>query len=941
MLKPESCNLCPLSHLGTSCSKRDGLGTLRVTFIGESLGHDDAIDGLPFRPYSQGGSLLAKAIRLAGYERDQFYYWNLVGCQPPGGELEGKPWYGAIDHCRRTLWKEYVQGNNNVLVALGNVALKELTGVTAVASDKMSISHLRGYVAESQWGLVVPAYHPSYVKRGNLALTPTLIWDINKAVDIARGLWSDYPGGEGYVEPTYGTHISVSQAERYYEFLRNHPKAVIAYDIETPNDSDLDEDERELNNQKLITSIQFSHKKKFGMFFPWEGEFVEIAKAILNLSNLKMGFNNWRFDDIVLARNDVHIEGLSYDIMWMFKHFHPQLPRGLQAVASMFRFPFPWKHYYGERFRWYGCADVDALHYIYDDLPRKMKNVGCWDGWLEQVYGLEPILRRATTTGIGVSEEKRQVLKVQLEEKQKEIDKELQTLIPNELKNVEPKKKGKNGQIQYGYVRTPPEVRTWTNYYNHQVWLAGSKGKQVKTTLDEFVLRKTGLVLRTFVEYDEFMDVREVQRWCRIQDFKPSKEQLVRYIKWRKRTLESSNSKVDKDLSKKYYIPQMFVKKGAGRKQETTGKAELKQLIDKTQDKVLDKVLEFRSVSKMLNNDIPNWEPREDEKVHPTFYYVPPTGQLNCRNPNAQNCSKHSDVGQLFRGIVEAPKGFTYVEFDYRAFHVVMLGREAESKNYIKFAKLDPHSIFTSWICGDEGLRIDIEHEADESIKAKVKEIKKRFKDIRSRRAKVVVLGNQNGLGPRKLYWDNRKYLDSEAQAREYQSILNEPYPEIQRWRDRIVKEASDTNKLVTEFGRVRWFYDVTQNTYDKKSQSWVMRRGNEYNDAIAHRIHANAFGMITEKILECEQVGINAEYNFVDTIHDSIIFMPREEEVKELVRRVHRIMTQPCLRLANSACPEGLKVDVEVSVGRNWQSWDGERNIEGMREIRYEEYGL
>lgn len=71
---------------------------------------------------------------------------------------------------------------------------------------------------------------------------------------------------------------------------------------------------------------------------------------------------------------------------------------------------------------------------------------------------------------------------------------------------------------------------------------------------------------------------------------------------------------------------------------------------------------------------------------------------------------------------------------------------------------------------------------------------------------------------------------------------------------------------------------------------------------------------------------------------------------VGEILRRVEGrrefAVTRNCYILANSATGEtGLKVGVEVSVGRNWQSFNVDKNPEGMRELSgkelKEEYGL
>jgi DNA polymerase I-like protein with 3'-5' exonuclease and polymerase domains len=63
------------------------------------------------------------------------------------------------------------------------------------------------------------------------------------------------------------------------------------------------------------------------------------------------------------------------------------------------------------------------------------------------------------------------------------------------------------------------------------------------------------------------------------------------------------------------------------------------------------------------------------------------------------------------------------------------------------------------------------------------------------------------------------------------------------------------------------------------------------------------------------------AEHNFITTIHDSLMFMPEVGKKDRCIEAVYRIMTQATTKLRNEATgPEGLKVGVEVSVGKNWR---------------------
>lgn len=192
MLKPSTCAGCPLVDISQSFSQPEGQGKTGVLIIGEALGFEENIDGLPFRPKAQAGSKLEECIKSAGYTRSDFRLWNIIACQPPGNKLVGQ-WYEgrAIDSCKQYL-KKVVEGlevkenaKRKVILALGNTAFKNLTG------NNSSVLDVMGYCFPSKIGLfpeiytVIASLHPSYIKRGNAHLTPLLTEHIRKAVEIA------------------------------------------------------------------------------------------------------------------------------------------------------------------------------------------------------------------------------------------------------------------------------------------------------------------------------------------------------------------------------------------------------------------------------------------------------------------------------------------------------------------------------------------------------------------------------------------------------------------------------------------------------------------------------------------------------------------------------------------------------------------------------------
>src|SRR4029077_6731071 len=227
-----------------------------------------------------------------------------------------------------------------------------------------------------------------------------------------------------------------------------------------------------------------------------------------------------------------------------------------------------------------------------------------------------------------------------------EIDAQMQALVPDELKNVSPKQ---------GYKREPKDT--------------------------------TGMVQRMFDVTDELAppihadDSAHTIRWCHIEPFKPSSQQLIRYMKHKGHPVPKK-SKTDKDTSEA---------------------RELERLSKRTHDPLYKKVIWYREVRLMKATFVDGWAPSSDGRVHTTFTFAPATGQLSSRDPNVQNAPEHEKEGgravnlaDEFQRIIEAPPGHKIVSSDYKSFHALTLAWLADDRDYERIVRLDVHSFVAS-----------------------------------------------------------------------------------------------------------------------------------------------------------------------------------------------------------------------------------------------------
>ena len=179
--KPNSCHGCACYFQGTDFSQVEGFGTLGVGIVGEASGLNEARDELPFRPYAQAGSVLTRIIRMAGFDRSQFWITNTLRCRPTNDWLERSPWeHSALRHCRPNLDQFIADKHPRALWALGGIALRELTGMEGILS-------LQGYVLDSTYGIpAIGSVHPALIARGASEYYRAVAEQLKRAVRVAK-----------------------------------------------------------------------------------------------------------------------------------------------------------------------------------------------------------------------------------------------------------------------------------------------------------------------------------------------------------------------------------------------------------------------------------------------------------------------------------------------------------------------------------------------------------------------------------------------------------------------------------------------------------------------------------------------------------------------------------------------------------------------------------
>lgn len=474
-------------------------------------------------------------------------------------------------------------------------------------------------------------------------------------------------------------------------------------------------------------------------------------------------------------------------------------------------------------------------------------------------------------------------------------------------------------------------------------------------------------VRRSLLVKQEDGTYAEERRWAALGDFNPnSSQQVIKWIEWnRKREFQKLTEEYaakGKEVPKtrieaiKWKVPTMK-DPYTDELRETTGKAAILKLAKKVNDSVIIKGVQAREVRKLMGTYVGTekaptlWTPAPGEFfIHPEFSTYTGTWQLSSKRPNALNYPKHNKTWfEEVRSIVDTShlpadmEDRCVLEGDYKAFHVLTTGFEANAPRYMRMARLDMHSFFAA----TQLLRLyradELERDSDANLKRLYKELRKdprlfngkTFDQIRDTKAKPTGLGIGFGMQPGTLYRNNEESFEDEDDAkrtwRDYMAL----WPEIERWQREVVEEADRNGYLLSRHGGIRWFHCVYHKAPLRPGQrvrpgtmaretshgTWILTPGDDHESAIAYRPANDAFGMIRGAYLRIEERGWGERMHASIPLHDAMIAFPRWDDREEAGRVMKEEMEKPSeiLRLPDGS---GLWCEAELSISECRGHW-------------------
>jgi DNA polymerase len=158
----------------------DGPIPCDVMLVGEALGANEEKRGKPF--VGGAGKLLNDMIEEAGRGRPEVFITNTTRCRPPGNR---DPKQAEINACMLYTARELMAVRPKVVVALGRIAAKTLTGKEGIQDNRGEVLRLK---PEYRYDCpVFVTYHPASLMYGDSdAKRAAIVSDFNTAFRATR-----------------------------------------------------------------------------------------------------------------------------------------------------------------------------------------------------------------------------------------------------------------------------------------------------------------------------------------------------------------------------------------------------------------------------------------------------------------------------------------------------------------------------------------------------------------------------------------------------------------------------------------------------------------------------------------------------------------------------------------------------------------------------------
>jgi len=601
----------------------------------EAAGEEEADGGIPL--IGKSGAQFQNMLDRAGFKREDFRIANVLWCRPPNNHLLNQTYTAdVLAHCHPYLEAEIERMRPRCILACGAVAARRVLPDIGVGIDD-----LRGYThvykfhdGTPTW--VVGTVHPSRILRGQTSLTSVFIHDLTKAVEIARDGFSYLDTGFYSLDPTPAEAL---------EWVGDFERAVslggvshLSCDIETPDkdaaEDELEDPEEEETRDRSYTILRCGYSYHEGgvdgeahvLSIPRGGPYTQIHRRLLAAGVDKLWWNK-SFDVPRVVADGCALGGVQHDGMESWHVLNSDLRRSLGHVSSFLNPRLRmWKHLNLAQPAFYNAQDAYAADVNHLTTCRDLKKHGLWQVYEDQILALDPIWTAMSAAGMPIDAEKRFGFAVELTALQKDCRAQMQKVVPDGCRNLEPKQ---------GYIR-PPDLdairktlgeseELVEHLFDAQEVTRCSRCQIIDPKKAHFrVLKRTPLPCGGA---EKVTRIEGVSRWVRRQPFVPSPKQILAYQKLVKHS-------------------PIMDGRGDQRRPTTSAKAMSKLRAKYHSDPLYPLIQDDRKITKLGGNYI-GWvvdgkltggfPVGKDQRVHTQITNAAKTLRTTSRSPNLQN----------------------------------------------------------------------------------------------------------------------------------------------------------------------------------------------------------------------------------------------------------------------------------------------------------------
>lgn len=303
---------------------------------------------------------------------------------------------------------------------------------------------------------------------------------------------------------------------------------------------------------------------------------------------------------------------------------------------------------------------------------------------------------------------------------------------------------------------------------------------------------------------------------------------------------------------------------------------------------VVKHILEYRTLSKLVStylDALPQLIRPETGRIHTSFNQtVTATGRLSSSDPNLQNIPVRTEEGKKIRSLFVPGQGYDcFISSDYSQVELRVLAHMSGDESLIQAFRNneDIHRRTAAEVLG-----IPMEEVTPEE---------------RSH-AKAVNFGIIYGISDFGLA---RQLGITRKEAADYIEAYFARYPHIHQFMEDMVRQARDTGRAVTLFGRYRELPDINSKNFNRRSFA--------ERTAMNTPIQGTAADIMKIAMIHVDRALRGGAYKsrILLQVHDELVV----EAVNEEQEAVSALLRKEMEGAANLKAP--LKVDIHV--GKNW----------------------